>query len=122
MRGLIRIMFKYFELDEFTCSETGKNEMQEGFIHLLDSLRESCDFPFKITSGYRDRTHSAEINKTTVGQHTLGCAADIYIDNGVRRYKIVQQAILLGFKGIGIAKTFVHVDTRTSDHKVIWTY
>lgn len=41
-------MFKYFELDEFTCSETGNNEMQEGFIHLLDSLRESCDFLLRL--------------------------------------------------------------------------
>ena len=113
--------YKYFKYGDFACKETGLNEMDEVFIHRLDELREACGFPFIVTSGYRDKTHSAEAKKATGGQHTLGVAADIRITKGADRYKIVAKAIELGFTGIGIAKTFVHVDLRGST-PVIWSY
>ena len=113
--------FKYFDISEFDCQETGNNNMSEGFIHKLDALREACGFPFKITSGYRDPSHSIERTKRTSGTHSLGIAADIRIHHGADRYTIVQTALSLGFTGIGIAKTFVHVDVREST-PVIWTY
>jgi hypothetical protein len=34
---------------------------------------------------------------------------------------VVREAIQLGFTGIGVAKGFVHVDTRTTA-PVMWTY
>ena len=74
--------FKYFSRDEFKCSETGNNEIQDEFIHALDKLRESCGFPFAITSGYRDPSHSVEAKKEKAGQHTLGIAADIAVSGG----------------------------------------
>ena len=43
----------YFSREEFDCQETGENEMSTEFLNLLDILRENCDFPFVITSGYR---------------------------------------------------------------------
>ena len=36
-------------------------------------------------------------------------------------YRLVAAALKLGFSGIGIAKTFIHVDTRTTT-PVIWVY
>ena len=113
--------FKYFKIEDFDCQETGKNNMSEGFIHKLDKLREACGFPFVVTSGYRDPSHSAEKHKSKGGQHTLGIAADIRIHHGADRYTIVQNALAMGFTGIGIAKTFVHVDVREST-PVIWSY
>ena len=50
-----------------------------------------------------------------------GIAADIHVKNGIERYKIVEEAIKLGFGGIGVAKMFVHVDIRTTG-PVMWTY
>ena len=113
--------FKYFDISEFDCQETGKNHMSEGFINKLDELREACGFPFTINSGYRDPSHSAERKKASTGTHSLGIAADIRIHNGADRYTIVQKALELGFTGIGVAKTFVHVDLREST-PVIWSY
>ena len=52
--------FKYFSRDEFKCSETGNNEIQDEFVHALDKLREECGFPFAFTSGYRDPSHSVD--------------------------------------------------------------
>lgn len=113
--------FKYFSRDEFKCSETGNNEIQDEFVHALDKLREECGFPFAITSGYRDPSHSVEAKKEKAGQHTLGIAADIAVSGGSQRFIIVSKAMELGFSGIGVARTFVHVDIRTSQ-PVLWCY
>ena len=115
--------WKYFKLEDFACQETGENDMLLPFITRLDHLRHVCGFPFVVTSGYRSKEHSAEKSKPagSIGQHTLGMAADIAIRNASQRYEIVSNATKLGFTGIGIAKTFVHVDTRATD-PVIWVY
>ncbi len=112
---------KFFRLEEFDCTHTGKNEMDEAFLNKLDELREACGFPFRITSGYRDATHPNEVNKEKPGTHSQGIACDIYVRNGVEKMKIVQEACKLDFGGIGVAKTFVHVDTRETT-PVMWTY
>jgi len=56
-------MFKHFRLEEFNCTHTNSNSMDEAFLHKLDELREKCGFPFKITSGYRDASHPSEVVK-----------------------------------------------------------
>jgi len=114
-------MYKYFTEDEFVCKETGRNEIKPEFIHRLDELREACGFPFVVTSGYRDPSHSAEAHKPKAGRHAEGIAADIQVSGGSQRYALVCQAMALGFTGIGIAKTFVHVDIRDAT-PMVWSY
>jgi len=115
------VTYKYFKEEEFVCQETGENEIVPEFIHRLDELRKVCSFPFTITSGYRSPKHSLEAVKAAPGKHTEGIAADIRVVNGIQRRTIVEKALTLGFGGIGVAKTFVHVDIREST-PVIWTY
>jgi len=113
--------YKYFKISDFDCQETGVNFMEDEFIKKLDHLREACGWPFVVTSGFRDTSHSAEINKANGGgYHTKGVAADIAVSNGKQKHDIVKHATAMGFS-VGIAKTFVHVDTRM-DTSVIWTY
>lgn len=112
--------FRYFRWSEFDCKHTGLNDMSPAFIRKLDDLREACGFPFVITSGYRDVTHPVEARKPAPGMHTKGVAADISVNSGAGRFILVQKAIALGFTGIGVGKTFVHVDTR--DTPVMWVY
>ena len=112
---------RYFRIEEFDCQETGENKMDPEFLEKLDELRHLCGFPFTITSGYRDPSHSIEAKKDNPGMHTRGIAADIYIGSGVDRYKLLMTAFSMGFTGIGVAKTFIHVDTRNSQ-PVVWTY
>ena len=113
--------FKYFNLSDFNCQETGENEMDLDFIRDLDELREACGFPFIITSGYRSPRHSIEAKKEKPGMHAYGIAADIQVRDGHERMLIVWKAIKMGFSGIGVAKTFVHVDRRNST-PVMWVY
>mgnify|MGYP005997352067 FL=1 len=112
---------KYFKISEFDCQETGENNMDEVFLSMLDILREKCDFPFIINSGYRSVNHSIERKKKTLGTHTKGIAADIKVANGMQRRKIVNNAIALGFNGVGVHDNFVHVDMRKS-FPVLWCY
>tara|TARA_R110000803_G_scaffold73775_4_gene137672 strand:+ start:2255 stop:2596 length:342 start_codon:yes stop_codon:yes gene_type:complete len=112
---------KNFDISEFDCTHTGKNRMDAKFLSLIDELRTACQFPFTITSGFRDLTHPNERSKSVGGTHSQGIAADIAVTGGVQRLRIVQEALRLGFRGIGVAKGFVHVDTRQTV-PVLWCY
>lgn len=112
---------RYFKLSDFDCKETGNNEMSEEFLEKLDELRHVCGFPFIITSGYRDPSHSIEARKAKAGTHARGIASDIRINNGNEAYDIIKNAQSMGFNGIGLAKSFIHVDIRKG-MPVIWSY
>lgn len=114
--------FKYFTIDEFACQETGENEIKPEFVERLDALRDACGFPFTVTSGYRSPRHSIESKKPNgPGQHASGIAADIAVTGGHQRFIIINNAIQLGFTGIGVAKGFIHVDTRDTT-PMAWCY
>ena len=88
-------------------------------------MRDVCGFPFIITSGFRSKDHPIERSKENLGTHAQGIAADIKVSNGTQRYKIVEEAIKMGFSGIGVASNFIHVDIRdldTNESPVMWTY
>jgi zinc D-Ala-D-Ala carboxypeptidase len=112
---------KYFKVEDFNCQETGENEMCPDFLQKLDALREVCGFPFIITSGYRSPNHSIEAKKVKPGTHAQGIAADIKVVGGAQRMAIIRNASIMGFNGIGVAKGFVHVDTRETT-PVAWKY
>ena len=112
---------RYFKLADFDCQETGNNEMSDVFLWRLDELRHVCGFPFIITSGYRDKTHSIEEAKKNPGTHAQGIACDIKVNNGAEAFAIIEKAPAMGFTGIGLHKNFVHLDTRESV-PVAWCY
>ena len=112
---------RFFDISEFDCHHTGRNEMQPEFLLMLDELRARCGFPFVITSGYRDITHPIEAAKKQGGTHSEGIAADIKVNNGHQAYLIQKHAYELGFGGIAYGNGFVHVDSRDGI-EVTWRY
>ncbi len=112
---------KYFDKSEFNCQYTGENEMNPEFLEKLDKLRETCGFPFVITSGYRSPDHPIEAAKDSPGTHTQGIAADIAVSSAARRYTLINYAFQQGFTGIGVASGFIHLDIRNTA-PVVWTY
>jgi len=112
---------RFFDISEFDCHHTGRNEMQPEFLLMLDELRARCGFPFVITSGYRDPSNPAESTKKTPGTHAEGIAADIKVSNGHQAYLIQKHAYELGFNGIAYGNGFVHVDNRDGI-EVTWRY
>lgn len=113
--------YGWFNLEDFVCRETGENKIRIPFVLDLSDLREQCGFPFVVTSGYRSPRHSIERAKKSPGVHTQGIAADIRVQDGIQRRIIVHNALRMGFSGIGVADTFVHVDKRETA-PVLWTY
>lgn len=105
----------------FFCSKTSEEGVDPAFVEALDELRHRCGFPFVITSGYRSPSHPKERLKDTPGTHAQGIAADIACADAVKRRKIVEEALKMGFGGIGVASTFVHVDLRETT-PVMWEY
>lgn len=115
------IDLNYFSVSDFDCQETGENRMDVTFLRRLDDLREACGFPFIVQSGYRSVLHSVEAKKEKPGTHTKGIAADIRVTGGAQRRLLVQKALEMGFTGVGVAKSFVHVDIRKTT-PVLWCY
>lgn len=116
---------RYFTLDEFDSPDqpgSGSN-MSEDFLYLLDKARERAETPFRITSGYRTKSHNKAVGGVSGSSHTKGLAADISCQDSRRRHLIIEALLYVGFNRIGIAQTFIHVDLDTSkNNNVIWVY
>lgn len=115
------MIYRHFSIDEFVCSHCGNVDMNPLFLAKLDKLREACGFPFVVTSGFRCKDHPIEAAKSSPGTHSLGAAADIAVNDGSQRRKIVEEALKAGFAGVGVASDFVHLDIRNTT-PVLWGY
>ncbi len=116
--------WKYFKLEEFKCPCCGRVAMDYDFIDKLDEARAIANIPFIITSGYRCEKHNKEVGGKYNSSHLVGKAVDIEVKNSYERFKILQALIKVGFKRIGIANNFIHVDNDINDKPcpVIWLY
>lgn len=112
-----------FSEDEFRCSHCGKVDMQEAFIAKLQRIRAEFG-PMVVSSGYRCSDHPDERGKANPGSHAQGRAADIAVASGLDKFKLVRLAYQFGVQGIGVGKTFIHLDDG-HEHAVrpaMWTY
>jgi uncharacterized protein YcbK (DUF882 family) len=109
---------KNFSLHEFECKD-GSNlvKVDEKLIELLQQLRDRVELPIIVHSGYRTPEHNNEVGGSPKSQHLEGKAADISV-KGWTSKKLAELAEVIGFNGIGIYDTFVHVDVR--DKKARW--
>lgn len=115
---------KYIELSEnfiskeFDC-KCGKycntTIIDSKLVQYLQLIRNHFGKPVRINSGYRCPIHNKNINGAKSSYHTLGKAADICIE-GVEPKEIAKFAESIGVKGIGVYKTFVHIDTRANKY------
>ena len=101
---------KYFNLNEFDCKcGCGRNNMQTSTLEKLDEARELAGVPFKINSGCRCSTHNVNSGSTS-RNHLSGRAADINATDSFTRGVILRSLILVGFKRIGLHRSFIHAD------------
>ena len=107
-------MSKYFKNIE--------DNMNEDFLAKLDEAREYANIPFIINSAYRSPEHPESI-KTPTSSHIKGLAVDISAKDSRTRFLILDALLAVGFNRIGIADTFIHVDSDLDkSQSVIWTY
>ena len=76
------------------------------------------------TSGYRSPDHPIEAAKKSPGEHTEGLAIDVVAIGGSPVFEIVEAAIDLGCKRIGISRksNFIHLGLSPNRVTSIWTY
>lgn len=112
-----------FRSEEFECPCCGKAHMEERFLELLQQLRTILNKPMKINSGYRCENHNLNVGGRRTSQHLIGNAIDCSTVGWTSSefYFLIKEAQRLGFKGIGIAKSYVHLDARESRPKM-WVY
>lgn len=110
-----------FRIREFDCKGTNccsQTEIDEKLVEYLQKIRDRFGKPVYILSGYRCKTHNANVaNAARASKHVSGMAADIVID-GIDPLEIAQYAESMGILGIGHYDDFVHIDTRTK--KSFW--
>lgn len=111
---------KYFKRSEFKC-KCGKYcdgfpvEPDEKLVELLEKIREHFNAPVTISSGVRCKTHNTNVGGASSSQHLKGTAADIKVRGKTpKEVAAYCETLLPNSGGIGIYKSWVHVDVRSN--------
>lgn len=124
-------MGKWFKSKEFRCScdyeSCPEQKISVELIQRLEFIRESCNSPIRVHSGFRCNKKQEDIRKSNISTvvaknkstHEMGEAVDISCSALVPGE--LMKFCELKFKSIGIANNFLHVDLR--DDKIRrWNY
>lgn len=116
---------KYFTEEEFrkanpSCS---LSDMDEKFMNKLEAAREIAGVPFIVSSAYRSVAYEKKKGRSGTSRHTMGIAMDIRCYDNALRFRIVNALLSVGFRRIGIASSFIHVDDGyPNSSPLIWLY
>ena len=103
-----------FSLEEFKCSCCGLVDINSDLLDLLQTAREVVG-PLQITSAYRCPEHNNNVSSTGLsGPHTTGKSVDIHVSNSQHRKQLIDY-FTSKVNGLGIAKSFIHIDILTTD-------
>lgn len=107
----------HFKVKEFHSKRdpTDVVKVDEKLLTLLERIRAHVGKPVHVNSGYRSPEYNATLkNASPRSQHCNGKAADIWAE-GVTPQQIAEiaECYLGSSGGIGIYKTFTHIDVRT---------
>ena len=105
----------HFKVREFACHDGSDTVfVSDKLVEVLEKIRGHFGKPVVINSAYRtDAYNSRTKDAAKFSQHKYGLAADITIQ-GVTPSQIASYAetLLPGTGGIGIYKSFTHIDVR----------
>lgn len=119
------ITAKHFNESEFkACTpRCSLQDMNQRTMNKLDRARELAGIPFVLNSAYRSPEWERAHGRSGTGAHPHRCGVDIRCNTSANRMKIVQACLQVGFRRIGIGKTYVHVDDDpTKPQNVMWHY
>ena len=107
---------KNFKVREFACQD-GSDPVfvAPELVEVLQEIRDHFGKPVNINSGFRTATHNKKVDGSAQSQHLYGMAADVSI-SGVSPKAVADfvETIMPRMGGIGIYKTFTHVDVRAN--------
>lgn len=105
-----------FKVREFACQDgTDTIFVSQELVTALQKIRDHFGKAVTINSAYRTEAHNKKVGGAAYSQHKYGIAADIAV-NRVAPLEVARYAhTLLGNRGgVGLYKTFTHVDVRTA--------
>lgn len=116
-----------FTSKEFTCKcGCGLDKVSPVFLWKLNQGRDECGFSWVVASGCRCEQHNKNEGGKSNSDHLPRPACegvDITANNAWVRFTIINAALKVGFRRIGIAKTFIHLGDRQSNpQEVLWVY
>jgi len=100
-----------FMLYEFESPDTHEVIVHQKLIECLQRLRNKYGLTI-INSGYRTLEHNKKVGGVFDSQHRYGKAVDIHLKSDWTPERLADLAKECGFTGIGLYKTFVHMDIR----------
>ena len=106
---------KNFNLQEFECTHPNHRHtlVDDKLVEKLQRLRDRIGKPLTINSAYRCPERNKQVGGAKNSQHLHGKAADVSLHNvAMPIEKVKELAIEIGFDGIGLYDTFIHLDTR----------
>lgn len=117
---------KFFKKTEAGLASPDKpdsyNMLEEKAVFALDELRGKLGRPLRVNSGYRTPAHNKAVGGAPRSQHLTGNAFDVSTRGWTKgeRRKFIAAAREVGFRGIGIGGTFIHIDMAPRD--AAWIY
>ena len=121
--------YKNFTRREFECNcnfdDCEKFGCKEELIEKLQQLRDAVGFPIRLSSSYRCKKWNDMVGGHPNSSHKEGLAIDC-LCSGEKALILIENAIRLGFTGVGISQRkgqkFVHLDIKKTPTKRIWSY
>ncbi len=102
---------EHFSRSEFACKcGCGRADVDPRLVSRLEALRRALGRPLIITSGVRCESHNAAVGGRPTSAHLKGTAADVRCRNSLERFELVREALAAGFRRVGLAQDFVHLD------------
>lgn len=125
--------YKNFTIQEMACKCNCGLLPRGSFMEMLQLLRDRVGFPIIISSGARCPKYSNSIGSKSI-VHSIG-ASDL-LCYGDKAYEILEEALYIGFTGIGISQQpntpltsrYIHLDNVKKDEFIstprprVWSY
>lgn len=117
---------EHFSEAELSCKcGCGLNNIKPELLDALEDLRRRYGRKMRVNSASRCWDHNYKVKGHIRSAHMTGEAVDIHVPHDIDRHTMLSIILRLNlFSGIGIAKTFIHLDVKKRVHSrpVVFTY
>lgn len=117
-------MSRYFKDGDFKrCTPPCEvSDLSKELLDALDYARSLYGKPMYLTSAYRAKDYEHLQGRSGTSSHCKGVAVDIACQDSTTRLKMIIALTRAGFRRIGVAPAFIHVDIDPDKPQCLWLY